>query len=52
MSSKCDGLYGCVRGGMTPEMAYERERASGIRSTAMENHGREWEIYDDAKLVA
>ena len=41
-----------IRGGMTPEMALERERDSGIRSTAMENHGREWEIYDDAKLVA
>ncbi|MBQ0031581.1 MAG: protease inhibitor I42 family protein, partial [bacterium] len=32
-----------IRGGMTPEMAVERERASGIRSSAMENHGREWE---------
>ena len=41
-----------IRGGMTPAMALEREQASGIRSTAMENHGREWEIYDDAKLVA
>ena len=41
-----------IRGGMTPEMALQRERDSGIRSTAMENHGREWEIYDDAKLVA
>ena len=41
-----------IRGGMTPEMALERERTSGIRSSAMENHGREWEIYDDAKLVA
>ena len=28
-----------IRGGMTPEMALARERASGIRSTAMENHG-------------
>ena len=41
-----------IRGGMTPEMALKREQDSGIRSTAMENHGREWEIYDDAKLVA
>ena len=31
-----------IRGGMTPEMAVERERASGILSSAMENHGREW----------
>lgn len=41
-----------IRGGMTPEMAFERERDSGIRSSAMENHGREWEIYDNAKLQA
>ena len=40
-----------IRGGMTPEMALQRERASGIRSSAMENHGREWEIYDDARLA-
>ena len=41
-----------IRGGMTPEMALRREQDSGIRSSAMENRGREWEIYDDAKLVA
>ena len=41
-----------IRGGMTPEMALQRERDSGIRSSAMENHGREWEIYDNAKLQA
>ena len=40
-----------IRGGMTPEMAVERERASGIRSSAMENHGREWEIFDNARLA-
>ena len=39
-----------LRGGMTPEMALAREQASGIRSSAMENHGREWEIYDNKKL--
>ncbi|MBO7721264.1 MAG: protease inhibitor I42 family protein [Kiritimatiellae bacterium] len=39
-----------IRGGMTPEMAAERERASGIRSGAIENHGREWEINDNARL--
>lgn len=39
-----------IRGGMTPEMAAARERASGIRSSAMENHGREWEIFDNARL--
>ena len=41
-----------IRGGMTPEMALAREKDSGIRSSAMENHGREWEIYDNAKLQA
>lgn len=41
-----------IRGGMTPEMAVEREKASGIRSSAMENHGREWEIFDNARLAA
>ena len=41
-----------IRGGMTPEMAAEREIDSGIRSSAMENHGREWEIFDNAKLSA
>ncbi len=41
-----------IRGGMTPELAFQREKASGIRSSAMENHGREWEIYDNAKLQA
>ena len=39
-----------IRGGMTPELAVEREADCGIRSTAMENHGREWEIYDNEKL--
>ena len=39
-----------IRGGMTPEMAVARERASGIRSSAMENHGREWEIFTNARL--
>lgn len=42
-----------IRGGFTPEMAAERERAcGGIRQSAMENHGREWEIYDNARLAA
>ena len=39
-----------IRGGMTPELAFARERDFCIRSTAMENHGREWEIYDNARL--
>jgi histidinol phosphatase-like PHP family hydrolase len=40
-----------IRGGMTPELAAKRELESGIRSSAMENHGREWEIFDNSKLV-
>ena len=39
-----------IRGGMTPELAYLRETNSFVRSTAMENHGREWEIFDNARL--
>ncbi|MBQ7652037.1 MAG: hypothetical protein IJS15_13815 [Victivallales bacterium] len=39
-----------IRGGMTPELAAMREEDCGIRSSAMENHGREWEIYDNRKL--
>lgn len=41
-----------IRGGMTPELAAMREADCGIRSSAMENHGREWEIYDNRKLRA
>lgn len=41
-----------IRGGLTPAMAAERERLSGIRSSAMENHGREWEIFDNVRLKA
>ena len=40
-----------IRGGMTPDMAMEREHASGILSSAMENHGREWNIHENAQLV-
>ncbi len=40
-----------IRGGLTVEMAAERERRTGfIRHSAMENHGREWEIFDNARL--
>lgn len=41
-----------IRGGMTPELAAERERNAFVRSSAMENHGREWEIFDNARLRA
>jgi histidinol phosphatase-like PHP family hydrolase len=40
-----------IRGGMTPKLAAKRELDSGIRSSAMENHGREWEIFDNEKLA-
>ena len=40
-----------IRGGLTPEMACEREQACGFKQSAMENHGREWEIFDNARLV-
>ena len=33
-----------LRGGMTAEMAAAREKASGIRSGVLENHGREWPL--------
>ncbi len=39
-----------IRGGMTPELARAREEDSGIQSSAMENHGREWEVSDNATL--
>lgn len=41
-----------IRGGMTPELAAARELASGIRSSAMENHGREWEVATNERLRA
>ncbi len=40
-----------IRGGMTPEMAVEREKSSGIRSRALENHGREWPLSDNVRLA-
>ncbi len=44
-----------LRGGMTAEMAAEREKASGIRSGVLENHGREWPLCSNeilAKFIA
>ena len=41
-----------IRGGMTPQMAAAREESWIVRSGALENHGREWEICDNAKLAA
>ncbi len=39
-----------IRGGMTLDKAIEREQDSGIRSTVLENFGREWPLADNAKL--
>ena len=41
-----------LRGGMTAAMAAEREKASGIRSGVLENHGREWPLCNNEILAA
>ncbi len=41
-----------LRGGMTVENALARERASGIASAFIANHGRGWEIDTNEKLNA
>ena len=41
-----------LRGGMTVEKALARERASGIASAFIANHGRDWEIDTNEKLNA
>ncbi len=41
-----------IRGGMTLEKAVLRQDRSGIRSTVLENFGREWPLADNAKLKA
>lgn len=41
-----------LRGGMTPEKCASRERAWIVRSSAMDNHGREWETRTDEQLCA
>ena len=40
-----------IRGGMTPELAAEREKAWIVRSSAMDNHGREWDTKNDSQLL-
>lgn len=40
-----------LRGGMTPEKAVAREQAWVVRSSAMDNHGREWETKTNEQLV-
>jgi len=41
-----------IRGGMVPWKAARREALSGIRSTALENFGREWPISNNVALAA
>ena len=41
-----------IRGGMTPQLAAAREEAWIVRTGALENHGREWPLCDNAKLAA
>jgi len=41
-----------IRGGMTPEKAFDWARKTGIRSGILENHGKGWPLSDDAKLKA
>ncbi|MCL2105307.1 MAG: hypothetical protein FWH21_09750 [Kiritimatiellaeota bacterium] len=40
-----------IRGGMTPYKAAERESLSGIRSTVLENFGREWPLSNNVELA-
>lgn len=39
-----------IRGGMTPELAVAREKAWIVRSSAMDNHGREWDTKSNDQL--
>ena len=41
-----------IRGGMTPEKAFDWAKKTGIRSGVLENHGRGWTLSNNAKLKA
>ena len=41
-----------IRGGMTPEKAFDWMKQTGIRSGVLENAGRDWPISDNDKLKA
>ena len=41
-----------IRGGMTPEKAFDWMKQTGIRSGVLENAGRDWPISDNDKLRA
>ena len=41
-----------LRGGMTAAKALVRQQETGVRSTVLENHGREWPLNTSEKVVA
>ena len=41
-----------IRGGMTPEKAFDWMKKSGIRSGVLENAGKDWPLSDNDKLKA
>ena len=41
-----------IRGGMTPDKAFDWAKKTGIRSGVLENHGKNWTLSDNAKLKA
>lgn len=41
-----------IRGGMTPEKAFDWAKKTGIRSGVLENHGKGWTLSDNTKLKA
>ena len=41
-----------IRGGMTPELAYKRTLATGVRSGVLENVGGEWPLHSNELLDA
>ena len=41
-----------IRGGMTPEKAFDWAKRTGIRSGVLENHGKDWPLSNNAKLKA
>ena len=41
-----------IRGGMTPDKAFDWAQKTGIRSGVLENHGREWPLSENDKLKA
>ncbi len=40
-----------ARGGVTPEAALERELKTGIKSAILSNHGRDWDLNTEEKLL-